>query len=71
MSKDARTLMTLVAAFILPAYYHTFIVPYLSNECSTLRPLLPAKHALQAISASVYGMDAHRLQGKWMLGRVE
>ena len=47
MSKDARTLVTLVAAFILPAYYHTFSVPYLSNKCSTFATAPPCKAALQ------------------------
>jgi len=32
VSKDARTLLTLVAALILPAYYHTSSVPYLSKH---------------------------------------
>ena len=71
MSKDARTLVTLVtlvAAFILPAYHHAFSVSYLSNECSTFAAAPLQSKLCNAISAPVYGMDAHRLQGEVDVG---
>lgn len=68
MSKDARTLVNLVAAFILPAYYRTFSVPYLSNKYSTFAAAPLQSKLCNAISASVYGMDADRLQGEVDVG---